>query len=230
MRIRFSTTDRKACTLKPRCTRAPRRLLTPRRREEHAALEAARAREAERLFADEYAAASATGSQARHANEPANPHSAASWPRQAPPDDFASSIRTGATPILALGRADNWCLPTGSSEVALVDPGVRRSATGQCVGHDLTLCGPGLRHPGVTGPGDAGLCRHTEKDRQCKDARKVGHGFKSPLGLRQAWCRGCNRDEARILPPCPCPMTNCVGPPREPAGTPPRSALLAACC
>ena len=54
MRIRFSTTDCKACALKPRCTRAPRRLLTPRRREEHAALEAARAREAERPFADEY--------------------------------------------------------------------------------------------------------------------------------------------------------------------------------
>ena len=54
MRIRLSTTDCKACTLKPRCTRAPRRLLTPRRREEHAALEAARAREAEQPFADEY--------------------------------------------------------------------------------------------------------------------------------------------------------------------------------
>ncbi len=54
MRVRFSTTDCKACALKPRCTRAPRRLLTPRRREEHAALEAAQAREAERPFADEY--------------------------------------------------------------------------------------------------------------------------------------------------------------------------------
>ena len=54
MRIRFSTTDSKTCALKPRCTRAPRRLLTPRRREEHVALEAARAREAERPFADEY--------------------------------------------------------------------------------------------------------------------------------------------------------------------------------
>ncbi len=30
-RIHFSTTDCKACPLKPRCTRAPRRLLTPRR-------------------------------------------------------------------------------------------------------------------------------------------------------------------------------------------------------
>ncbi len=54
MRIRFSTTDCKACELKPRCTRAPRHLLTPRRREEHAALEAARARETGRPFADEY--------------------------------------------------------------------------------------------------------------------------------------------------------------------------------
>ena len=53
-RIHFSTTDCKACALKPRCTRAPRRLLMPRRREEHAALEAARARETERPFADEY--------------------------------------------------------------------------------------------------------------------------------------------------------------------------------
>ena len=53
-RIHFSATDCKACALKPRCTRAPRRLLTPRRREEHAALEAARARETKRPFADEY--------------------------------------------------------------------------------------------------------------------------------------------------------------------------------
>ena len=53
-RIHISTTDCKACALKPRCTRAPRRLLTPRRREEHAALEAARARETETGFADEY--------------------------------------------------------------------------------------------------------------------------------------------------------------------------------
>ena len=54
MRIRVSTTECKTCALKPRCTRAPRRLLTPRRRKEHVALEAARAREAERPFADEY--------------------------------------------------------------------------------------------------------------------------------------------------------------------------------
>lgn len=53
-RIHFSTTDCKACALKPRCTHAPRRLLTPRRREEHAALEAARARETGTGFADEY--------------------------------------------------------------------------------------------------------------------------------------------------------------------------------
>jgi Transposase DDE domain len=54
MRIRFSTTDCKPCPLKLRCTRGARRLLTPRRREEHAALEAARAREAEAAFATEY--------------------------------------------------------------------------------------------------------------------------------------------------------------------------------
>jgi hypothetical protein len=54
MRIRFSTTDCKPCPLKPRCTRGARRLLTPRRREEHVALEAARAREAEEAFAAEY--------------------------------------------------------------------------------------------------------------------------------------------------------------------------------
>ena len=54
MRIRFSTTDCKICALKPQCTRAPRRLLTPRRRKEHVALEAARVREAERPFVDEY--------------------------------------------------------------------------------------------------------------------------------------------------------------------------------
>lgn len=53
-RIHFSTTDCKVWALKPRCTRAPRRLLTPRRREEHAALEAARARETGRAFADDY--------------------------------------------------------------------------------------------------------------------------------------------------------------------------------
>lgn len=54
MRIRFPTTDCKACAPEPRCTRAPCRLLTPRRREEHAALEAARARETERPAADGY--------------------------------------------------------------------------------------------------------------------------------------------------------------------------------
>ena len=54
MRIRFSTTDCKPCALKPRCTRADRRLLTPRRREEHAALEAARARETGREFTGDY--------------------------------------------------------------------------------------------------------------------------------------------------------------------------------
>jgi IS5 family transposase len=46
MRIRFSSADCRSCPLKSRCTRAARRPLTPRRREEHAALEAARAREA----------------------------------------------------------------------------------------------------------------------------------------------------------------------------------------
>jgi len=54
MRIRFSTTDCKPCALKPHCTRAPRRLLTPRRREEHEALETARARETGKAFAAEY--------------------------------------------------------------------------------------------------------------------------------------------------------------------------------
>jgi len=54
VKIRFSTTDCKACALKPRCTRSARRLLTPRRREEHEALEAARAREAEEGFAIAY--------------------------------------------------------------------------------------------------------------------------------------------------------------------------------
>jgi transposase len=44
MRVRFSTRDCKACSLKPRCTRSARRLLTPRRREEHEALVAARAK------------------------------------------------------------------------------------------------------------------------------------------------------------------------------------------
>ena len=54
MRIRFSTADCKPCALKPHCTRAPRRLLTPRRREEHEALEAARARETGKAYATEY--------------------------------------------------------------------------------------------------------------------------------------------------------------------------------
>ena len=53
-RIHVSTTDCKACALKPCCTRAPQRLLTPRRREDHAALEAARARETGKAFAAEY--------------------------------------------------------------------------------------------------------------------------------------------------------------------------------
>ena len=53
MRIRFSSTDCKPCALKPRCTRSARRLLTPRRQEEHEALQAARAREAEKAFATE---------------------------------------------------------------------------------------------------------------------------------------------------------------------------------
>ena len=53
-RIHFSTTDCKACALKPRCTRASRRLLTPRRREEHDALQAARARETGKAFAAGY--------------------------------------------------------------------------------------------------------------------------------------------------------------------------------
>ena len=52
-RIHASTTDCKACALKPRCTHAPRRLLTPRRGEEHDALQAARARETKQPFADE---------------------------------------------------------------------------------------------------------------------------------------------------------------------------------
>ena len=51
MRIRFSTTDCKACPSKPRCTRAARRLLTPRPRHEHETLVAARARETEPAFA-----------------------------------------------------------------------------------------------------------------------------------------------------------------------------------
>ena len=50
MRIRFSTTDCKACPSKPRCTRGARRILTPRPREEHEALVAARARETEPAF------------------------------------------------------------------------------------------------------------------------------------------------------------------------------------
>jgi transposase len=54
VKIRFSTADCRPCPLKPRCTRSARRLLTPRRREEHVALEAARAREAGDGFATEY--------------------------------------------------------------------------------------------------------------------------------------------------------------------------------
>lgn len=50
MRIRFSTTDCKACPSKPRCTRAARRPLTPRPRHEHETLVAARARETEPAF------------------------------------------------------------------------------------------------------------------------------------------------------------------------------------
>jgi len=50
MRIYFSTTH---CN-PARYTRAPRRLLTPRRREEHAALEAARARKTGQDFAAEH--------------------------------------------------------------------------------------------------------------------------------------------------------------------------------
>ena len=50
MRIRFSTTDCKACPSKPRCTRGARRILTPRPREEHETLVAARAREREPEF------------------------------------------------------------------------------------------------------------------------------------------------------------------------------------
>jgi len=54
MRIRFSLTHCRACPLKARCTRSNRRLLSPRRREEHEALVAARAREADPAFAAEY--------------------------------------------------------------------------------------------------------------------------------------------------------------------------------
>lgn len=54
MRIRFSSSDCKPCALKQNCTRSPRRLLTPRRCEEHAALEAARAREADGASAEQY--------------------------------------------------------------------------------------------------------------------------------------------------------------------------------
>ena len=139
MAIRFSTADCKPCALKPRCTRADRRLLTPRRQEEHAALEAARAREKEDAFAAEYRRRAgiegtlSAGVRAMHlrrsryvglakthlqhvltaaatnlarlgawlADEPLartrRSTSSASW--RSPPelDDFASSIRTGAT-------------------------------------------------------------------------------------------------------------------------------------
>lgn len=54
MAIRFSTADCKPGALKSRCTRADRRLLTPRRQDEHAALQAARARERQDAFAAEY--------------------------------------------------------------------------------------------------------------------------------------------------------------------------------
>ncbi len=54
MRIRFSSADCKPCALKQNCTRSPAPLLTPRRREEHAALEAARAREVDGAFAEQY--------------------------------------------------------------------------------------------------------------------------------------------------------------------------------
>lgn len=54
VKIRFSTSDCRPCALKSRCTRSARRLLMPRPREEHEALEAARAREAEETFAIEY--------------------------------------------------------------------------------------------------------------------------------------------------------------------------------
>jgi transposase len=54
MRIRFSLTHCRAWPLKARCTRSNRRLLSPRRREEHEALVAARAREADPAFAAEY--------------------------------------------------------------------------------------------------------------------------------------------------------------------------------
>ena len=54
IRARFSRTDCQVCALKPRCTRSARRLLTLRPREEHAALEAARARERQEAFAAQY--------------------------------------------------------------------------------------------------------------------------------------------------------------------------------
>ncbi|WP_083468239.1 transposase [Methylobacterium tarhaniae] len=53
IRIRFSSADGKPCALKQNCTRSPRRLLTPRRREDHAALEAARAREVDGALAEQ---------------------------------------------------------------------------------------------------------------------------------------------------------------------------------
>ena len=54
IRARFSRTDCHVCALKPRCTHSTRRLLTLRPREEHAALEAARAHETQEVFAAEY--------------------------------------------------------------------------------------------------------------------------------------------------------------------------------
>jgi transposase len=54
VKIRFSTADCRPCLLRSRCTRSARRLLTPRCREEYEALEAARTREADAAFAQEY--------------------------------------------------------------------------------------------------------------------------------------------------------------------------------
>jgi transposase len=54
VKVRFSARDCRPCALKARCTHAERRELMLRPREEHEALAAARAREAEAAFADEY--------------------------------------------------------------------------------------------------------------------------------------------------------------------------------
>ena len=56
MRARFSRRPCQGCALKPRCTRSARRLLTLRPRAEHAALEAARARETQEAYAAQYRA------------------------------------------------------------------------------------------------------------------------------------------------------------------------------